>query len=36
MSKDFQHLIDLNDYPVSWWSKVIELGHDIKNNPQKY
>lgn len=32
----FPHLIDLNDYPVSWWNKVISLGHDISQNPQKY
>ncbi len=31
-----QHLIDLNDYPVSWWNKVIALGKDIYNNPGRY
>ncbi|NLP26707.1 MAG: aspartate carbamoyltransferase [Clostridiales bacterium] len=36
MSKSFQHLIDLNDYPIPWWNKIIKLGHDIKNNPHKY
>ena len=36
MSKGFPHLIDLNDYPISWWNKIIKLGHDIKNNPQDY
>lgn len=30
------HLIDLNDYPVSWWNKLIQLGHDIKLHPQRY
>lgn len=36
MISQFHHLIDLNDYPVSWWNKIIELGHDIKNHPQRY
>lgn len=30
-----QHLIDLSDYPVSWWTKVVELGEKIKNNPRR-
>lgn len=33
---DFINLIDLNDYPVSWWTQLLELGHDIKVNPQNY
>ncbi len=36
MQSEYQHLIDLNDYPVSWWKKLIELGEDIKNDPAKY
>ena len=36
MISQYPHLIDLNDYPVSWWNKIIELGHDIKNHPQRY
>ena len=24
--KQYSHLIDLNDYPVEWWNKVISLG----------
>lgn len=36
MQSEYQHLIDLNDYPVSWWKKIIELGEDIKNDPAKY
>ncbi|MCR4889539.1 MAG: aspartate carbamoyltransferase [Ruminococcus sp.] len=36
MQSEYQHLIDLNDYPVSWWKKIIELGEDIKNDPVKY
>lgn len=36
MFSQYQHLIDLNDYPVNWWNGIIELGADIKNNPQKY
>ena len=30
------HLIDLNDYPVSWWKEVVDLGEKIKNNPEVY
>lgn len=36
MNSHYQHLIDLNDYPVSWWNQVIELGQDIAHNPQRY
>lgn len=36
MTSHYQHLIDLNDYPVSWWNKVIKLGQDICHNPQRY
>ena len=31
-----QHLIDLDDYPVSWWNRVIALGKDIYTNPGRY
>lgn len=36
MQSEYQHLIDLSDYPVSWWTKLIDLGVEIKENPQKY
>ncbi|MGN0605646.1 MAG: aspartate carbamoyltransferase [Oscillospiraceae bacterium] len=36
MNSHYQHLIDLSDYPVSWWNQVIELGHQICKNPQRY
>ena len=36
MQSEYQHLIDLNDYPVTWWTKLIELGESIKNDPAKY
>lgn len=36
MHSKYQHLIDLNDYPVSWWSNIVKLGADMKENPQKY
>ena len=29
-------LIDLNDYPVSWWLKLLDLGHKIVQNPAAY
>lgn len=36
MHSEYQHLIDLSDYPVSWWKKVVELGEEIKNDPAKF
>lgn len=30
------NLIDLNDYPVSWWEQLLELGHKIKENPDDF
>lgn len=32
----YSHLIDLNDYPVDWWDKVISLGASIYAHPQRY
>ena len=32
----YAHLIDLNDYPVEWWNKVISLGAQIYAHPQRY
>ncbi len=36
MTSEYQHLIDLNDYPVSWWNKLITLGKDIYRYPERY
>ena len=36
MYSEYQHLIDLSDYPVSWWNKVVELGEKIYMNPSVY
>ena len=36
MISKYSHLIDLNDYSVSWWNKIIELGQDIRIHPQRY
>lgn len=36
MVSKFTHLIDLNDFPVKWWNKIIDLGHDIILHPQRY
>ncbi|MGN1411552.1 MAG: aspartate carbamoyltransferase [Oscillospiraceae bacterium] len=36
MESKYNHLIDLNDYPVSWWNGLIKLAQDIYANPQKY
>lgn len=36
MVSRFSHLIDLNDYPVSWWNKIIKLGHEISCHPKRF
>lgn len=36
MYSEYQHLIDLSDYPVSWWKKVVELGEKIYQSPADY
>ena len=36
MFSKYQHLIDLNDYPVSWWKNVVELGEKIYRSPADY
>ncbi len=36
MISRFKHLIDLNDYSVSSWNKIITLAQMIKSNPQDY
>lgn len=35
-SKGYPSLIDLNDYPVSWWDKVLKLGEKIYIHPEDY
>lgn len=32
----YANLIDLNDYPVSWWEKVVKLGAEIADDPAAY
>lgn len=34
--QQYSHLIDLNDYPVEWWNKIIRLGATICAHPQRY
>ncbi|MBR4201508.1 MAG: aspartate carbamoyltransferase [Oscillospiraceae bacterium] len=34
--QNYSHLIDLNDYPVEWWNKVISLGASMYAHPQRY
>ncbi len=36
MESRYPHFIDLNDYPVTWWNKVIKLGAEIYAHPQRY
>lgn len=36
MITKYNHLIDLNDYPVTWWNRLISLAQNIYNNPKEY
>ncbi len=36
METNYPHFIDLNDYPVQWWNKLIKLGAEIYAHPQRY
>lgn len=36
MISQYTNLIDLNDHPVEWWNKIIELGRKVAVNPEKY
>ncbi|MCH5348112.1 MAG: aspartate carbamoyltransferase [Oscillospiraceae bacterium] len=36
MVSRFTNLIDLNDMPVDWWNKVVSLGAEIADAPEKY
>lgn len=36
MEMKYPHFIDLNDYPVEWWNKLIKLGAEIYAHPQRY
>ncbi len=36
MSSDYQHFLDLNDYPVSWWDRLLKLAQDIIANPKYF
>ena len=34
MISPYPHLIDLNDYPVSWWKQVVDLGGTDQESPR--
>ncbi|MDE5884080.1 MAG: aspartate carbamoyltransferase [Oscillospiraceae bacterium] len=36
MTSDYPHLIDLNDYPVSWWNGLLKQAEEIIKNPALY
>ncbi len=36
MTSNFQHMIDLNDYPVSWWNRILSLSEEIISNPKYF
>ncbi|MGN1416539.1 MAG: aspartate carbamoyltransferase [Oscillospiraceae bacterium] len=33
---NYENLIDLSDFPVEWWEKVIKLGSEIAEDPGAY
>ncbi len=36
MKERFLHFIDLNDYPIEWWEKLLKLASDIIEHPKYY
>ncbi len=36
MSLGYKHFLDLNDYPVLWWDKLLKLAQDIIANPKYF
>lgn len=36
MESKYSHLIDLDDYPLTWLDKVVSLGAQIYSHPQRY
>ena len=36
MISAYPHLIDLNDYPVTWWNGLLRQAEDIIKNPALY
>lgn len=36
MNRNYNHLIDMDDYSISRWNAIIELAQDIKHRPESY
>ncbi len=36
MSLGYKHFLDLNDFPVLWWDKLLKLAQDIIANPKYF
>ncbi len=36
MANEFANFIDLNDYPVEWWDKLLKLACEIYENPKYF
>lgn len=36
MQPQYRHLVDLNDYPIYGWNKIIKLAQDIMRYPDRY
>lgn len=36
MNSEYTHLIDLNDHPVAWWNRVLDLGEQIMRSPMLF
>ena len=33
---EFTNVIDLTDYGTDWWLRVVKLGSDIYEHPERY
>ncbi len=36
MTSDFQHLIDLNDFSIPWWNRLLSFSQEIIANPKYF
>ena len=36
MTSNYLHFLDLNDYPVLWWDKLLKLSQEIVANPKYF
>ncbi len=36
INSHFSHFLDLNDYPINWWDKLLKLSIEIMENPKYF